>query len=81
MRTNGAKTKILCWEVEVKVADNILLSQSFTTLSAVGEALGMSRNIINEIVNGRRKQRTGKYDTQYNINKIDTCESESESLS
>ena len=81
MRTNGAKTKILCWEVEVKVADNILLSQSFTTLSAVGEALGMSRNIINEIVNGRRKQRKGKYDTQYKISKIESCVSESESLS
>ena len=69
MRTKGAKTKINCWRCIIKSNNQVLLSQDFTTLESIGEELGLSRNVVNEIVNNRRKQRSGKYDTHYYITK------------
>ena len=69
MRTHGAKTKIDCWTCEVRVNNSEVFKQDFPTLSSIGQELGLSRNIVNEIVNNRRKQRSGKYDTQYIIKK------------
>ena len=69
MRTHGAKTKIDCWTCEVRVNNSEIFKQDFPTLSSIGQELGLSRNIVNEIVNNRRKVRQGKYDTQYIIKK------------
>ena len=71
MRTHGAETKINCWKVKVIANNVVLLNNEYPSLRKIGEALGLSRNIINEIVNNRRKQRSGKFDTQYIITKLE----------
>ena len=69
MRTKGANTKINCWSCMITANGVIIHNQEYPTLSCVACDLGLTRNIINEIVNNRRKVRGGKYDTQYIIKK------------
>jgi hypothetical protein len=70
MRTAGSQTKKNCWNCQIKVNNQELLNMDFPSLSKIAEELGLTRNVVNEIVNNRRKQRSGKYDTKYLITKI-----------
>tara|TARA_R110001599_G_scaffold13713_1_gene61260 strand:- start:7444 stop:7662 length:219 start_codon:yes stop_codon:yes gene_type:complete len=71
MRTLGANTNKMCWKCKVIANNQILMEEDFTSLSKIGEKLGFTRNVVNEIANGRRKQRKGLFDTQYVISKIE----------
>lgn len=71
MRTHGANTNKMCWNCKVIANNQVLLDEEFPSLSKIAEKLGYTRNIINEIANGRRKQRKGVFDTHYVISKIE----------
>lgn len=73
MRIKGAKTNIECWLVVVKANNQVLMADRFTTLKLVAKELGLTYNVVVEIVNERRKQRSGTYDTQYSIKRLADC--------
>ena len=39
----------------------------------IAQELGYSYNVVSEMVMGRKKNRKGKYDTQYSIKKLSDC--------
>ena len=78
MRTKGSKTNKNCWNCKVLTNSEgaILFDGDFKTLKEVSEELGLSYNQVVELSSGRKKQPTGKYDTNYKIEKIKSEPSE-----
>tara|TARA_R100001143_G_C3316159_1_gene112527 strand:- start:217 stop:516 length:300 start_codon:yes stop_codon:yes gene_type:complete len=74
MRKKGSQTKINCWNCKVVNNGNTLFDEEFKTLRDVAEELGMTYNQVVEISSGRKKKSNGKYDTQYEIEKIKKAE-------
>lgn len=72
MRTKGSKTNKNCWNCKVLSHKEgaILFDGDFKTLKEVSEELGLSYNQVVELSSGRKKQPSGKYDTNYKIEKI-----------
>ena len=73
MRKIGDITQKICWKLQIVVNDNIIYEQKYSTLKDIAEELGYSYNIVSEMVMGRKKNRKGKYDTQYSIKKLTDC--------
>jgi len=70
MRKIGDITQKICWKLQIVVNDNIIYEQKYSTLKDIANELGYSYNVVSEMVMGRKKNRNGKYDTQYSIKKI-----------
>tara|TARA_A100000171_G_scaffold37544_1_gene36591 strand:- start:4849 stop:5070 length:222 start_codon:yes stop_codon:yes gene_type:complete len=73
MRKIGDITQKICWKLQISVNNNIVYENEYSTLKDIAEELGYSYNIVSEMVMGRKKNRKGKYDTQYSIKKIADC--------
>ena len=71
MRTIGATTNKICWELIIKCDDNIVFYENFKTLKDIAKHLNITYNVVSEMAMGRKKIRTGKYDTQYIFNRLD----------
>ena len=70
MRKIGDITQKICWKLQIVVNDDIIYEQKYSTLNDIANELGYSYNVVSEMVMGRKKNRNGKYDTQYSIKKI-----------
>ena len=73
MRKIGDITQKICWKLQISVNNNIVYENEYSTLKDIAEELGYSYNVVSEMVMGRKKNRKGKYDTQYSIKKIADC--------
>tara|TARA_R100001086_G_scaffold6918_1_gene4161 strand:+ start:1072 stop:1293 length:222 start_codon:yes stop_codon:yes gene_type:complete len=73
MRKIGDITQKICWKLEITVNDNIVYENEYSTLRDIAQELGYSYNVVSEMVMGRKKNRKGKYDTQYSIKKLSDC--------
>ena len=73
MRKIGDITQKICWKLQIVVNDNIIYEQKYSTLKDIANELGYSYNVVSEMVMGRKKNRQGKYDTQYYIKKLSDC--------
>ena len=71
MRKSGASTRKKCWKLIIhNYKKELLLSKDYSTLSDISEELGFSYNVVNDIFNGRKRPSKGRYDTQYQIIKL-----------
>ena len=74
MRKTGDQTKKNCWNIKALNNDNILFEKDYPSLKSVGEDLGFTYNRVVELSIGRKKQASGKYDTQYIFTKLNKKE-------
>ena len=70
MRKIGDLTQKICWKLEISVNDNIVFENEYSTLKDIAQELGYSYNVVSEMVMGRKKNKKGRYDTQYSIKKL-----------
>ena len=62
MRTKGAETKKLCWNVLIKQGDNVLHNTDYKTLKLAAEDLGLTYSQICELgPKGRCKKKSIKF--------------------
>jgi hypothetical protein len=70
MRNKGSKTCAKCWRLDVVNQGNNLFSGEFSTLTEIGQELGLSYHQVVEMSSGRKKPRIGKYDTSYRFTRL-----------
>ena len=70
MRNIGSKTLKNCWKLQVVNQNNIIFENEYKTLKEVALECGKSYNQIVELSSGRKKQPSGRFDTQYNLIKM-----------
>lgn len=62
MRTKGAETKKLCWNVLIKQGDTVLHNNNYKTLKLAAEDLGLTYSQICELgPSGRCKKKAIKF--------------------
>ena len=71
MRTKGANTKKLCYNLKIEINDEVIKNKDFTTLKEIADDCGFTYNRVVEMMRGRKKQLSGKYEPKYYINKIE----------
>ena len=47
-----------------------MLEKEYKTLKAISNELGLSYNIVSEMVLGRKKNKSGRYEPQYIFNRL-----------
>ncbi len=70
MRSKGSKTNIKCWKLEVVNQNNIIYEGEYKTLYEVANELGFTYHQVVELSSGRKKQPSGRFDTNYRFIKI-----------
>ena len=78
MRNNGDKTKKECWNLKIVNNDAVLFDKNYTSLKVFGEDIGYKYNRVVELSIGRKKQASGKYDSQYIFTKLNKKDCEEE---
>mgnify|MGYP003639865777 FL=1 len=72
MRKSGNNTKKMCWKLIIhNYKKELILSKDYSTLSQIGEELGYTYNVVNDMVRGRKQPSKGRYDSQYLIIRLD----------
>ena len=72
MRKSGNNTKKKCWKLIIhNYKKELILSKDYSTLSQIGEELGYTYNVVNDMVRGRKQPSKGRYDSQYLIIRLD----------
>lgn len=70
MRKKGCKTEKSCWKLEVVNQNSVIFCGEYSTLNEIANELGYTYNQVVEISNGRKKQPSGRYDTNYRFTKL-----------
>lgn len=70
MRTEGAKTGKICWNLKIINNGNIIFNKDYPSLKVIGDDIGYTYNRVVELANGRIKPKVGLYDSQYVFSKI-----------
>lgn len=78
MRNNGDKTKKECWNLKILNNDAVLFDKNYPSLKVIGEDIGYKYNRVVELSIGRKKQASGKYDSQYIFTKLNKKDCEEE---
>lgn len=74
MRKKGSNTKVNCWKCEVVNQNEVIYHNEYKTLSEVANDLGLSYSQITEISSNRKKQPSGRFDTNYILTRIKPAE-------
>mgnify|MGYP003676271840 FL=1 len=62
----------MCWKLIIhNYKKELILSKDYSTLSQIGEELGYTYNVVNDMVRGRKQPSKGRYDSQYLIIRLD----------
>ena len=70
MRRKGCSTSKECWNLKVINQNEIIFERNYKTLKEVANECGMTYNQVVEISTGRKKQKLGRFDTQYQLTKL-----------
>lgn len=70
MRKKGSTTTAKCWKLEVINQNEVIYTGDYTTLKEIANELGLTYNQVVELSSGRKKQPSGRYDTNYKFSKI-----------
>ena len=70
MRKSGDITNKICWKLIIELNDEVVLDKEFKTLKDVSNELGISYNIVSEMVLGRKKNKSGRYEPKYTFSRI-----------
>ena len=70
MRKKGSITKAKCWRCDVINQNEVIFSGEYSTLKEIANELGLTYSQILEIYSNRKKQPSGRYDTNYVLTKL-----------
>lgn len=70
MRKSGDLTNKLCWKLSISIDGNLMFIKDFKTLKEIADELNLSYNVVSEMSLGRKKNRRGKYEPQYNFTRL-----------
>tara|TARA_R110000824_G_scaffold400786_1_gene609338 strand:+ start:320 stop:532 length:213 start_codon:yes stop_codon:yes gene_type:complete len=70
MRKVGDKTHKICWNLSIFINNKTFYEKDFSTLKDVAAELDLSYNVVSEMALGRKKNRKGRYETQYLFTKL-----------
>tara|TARA_R110000803_G_scaffold83226_1_gene149377 strand:+ start:667 stop:879 length:213 start_codon:yes stop_codon:yes gene_type:complete len=70
MRKTGDITNKICWKLIIELNDEVVLDKEFKTLKDVSNELGLSYNIVSEMVLGRKKNKSGRYEPKYTFSRL-----------
>ena len=70
MRKSGDITNKICWKLIIELNDEVVLDKEFKTLKDVSNELGLSYNIVSEMVLGRKKNKSGRYEPKYTFSRL-----------
>ena len=70
MRKTGDMTNKICWNLIIKLNEEILLDKEYKTLKDISDELQISYNIVSEMVLGRKKNKSGRYEPQYIFSRL-----------